>query len=157
MTMIERDVPVLETAASDLPFGSGILSRLLYPRAAARTSGAIFKWWEKRRLSYNLIVGGGAGLSVAIGSLLWLLPPNDLPLELIPLEGYLGFAFLINLSYSLGAATEMLAHKLWGTDVRPVGPTLFRMGLTFSVGLTLVLPVIIFMIQWVFRVVAFAF
>ena len=155
--MGEHDVTALERAPSDFPFASGILSRLLYPRAADRTAGAILMWWEKRRLSYNLIVGGGAGLSVLIGSLLWLLPPNDLPLEIIPIEGYLGFAFLINLSYSLGPALEILTHKLWGTDVRPVGPTLFRMGLTFSLGLTLVLPVIVFMIQWIFRAVAFVF
>jgi len=144
--MSEDDVTALETATSDFPIASGILSHLLYPRAAARSAGAIVKWWEKRRLSYNLIVGGGAGLSVVIGGLLWLLPPNDLPLEIIPLEGYLGFLFLINLSYSVGPATEFLAHKLWGTHVRPVGPTLFRMGLTFSLGLTLVLPLIVFMI-----------
>jgi hypothetical protein len=144
--MSEDDVTALETATSDFPIASGILSHLLYPRAAARSAGAIVKWWEKRRLSYNLILGGGAGLSVVIGSLLWLLPPNDLPLEIIPLEGYLGFLFLINLSYSVGPATEFLAHKLWGTHVRPVGPTLFRMGLTFSLGLTLVLPLIVFMI-----------
>ena len=144
--MSEDDVTALETATSDFPIASGILSHLLYPRAAARSAGAIVKWWEKRRLSYNLSVGGGAGLSVVIGSLLWLLPPNDLPLEIIPLEGYLGFLFLINLSYSVGPATEFLAHKLWGTHVRPVGPTLFRMGLTFSLGLTLVLPLIVFMI-----------
>jgi|AP45_3_1055517.scaffolds.fasta_scaffold07958_5 hypothetical protein len=155
--MSEDDVTALETATSDFPIASGILSHLLYPRAAARSAGAIVKWWEKRRLSYNLIVGGGAGLSVVIGSLLWLLPPNDLPLEIIPLEGYLGFLFLINLSYSVGPATEFLAHKLWGTHVRPVGPTLFRMGLTFSLGLTLVLPVIVFVIQWVFRAIAFVF
>lgn len=155
--MSEDDVTALETATSDFPIASGILSHLLYPRAAARSAGAIVKWWEKRRLSYNLIVGGGAGLSVVIGSLLWLLPPNDLPLEIIPLEGYLGFLFLINLSYSVGPATEFLAHKLWGTHVRPVGPTLFRMGLTFSLGLTLVLPVIVFRIQWVFRAIAFVF
>ena len=144
--MSEDDVTALETATSDFPIASGILSHPLYPRAAARSAGAIVKWWEKRRLSYNLIVGGGAGLSVVIGSLLWLLPPNDLPLEIIPLEGYLGFLFLINLSYSVGPATEFLAHKLWGTHVRPVGPTLFRIGLTFSLGLTLVLPLIVFMI-----------
>ena len=144
--MSEDDVTALEAATSDFPIASGILSHLLCPRAAARSAGAIVKWWEKRRLSYNLIVGGGAGLSVVIGSLLWLLPPNDLPLEIIPLEGYLGFLFLINLSYSVGPATEFLAHKLWGTHVRPVGPTLFRMGLTFSLGLTLVLPLIVFMI-----------
>jgi len=155
--MSEDDVTALETATSDFPIASGILSHLLYPRAAARSAGAIVKWWEKRRLSYNLIVGGGAGLSVVIGSLLWLLPPNDLPLEIIPLEGYLGFLFLINLSYSVGPATEFLAHKLWGTHVRPVDPTLFRMGLTFSLGLTLVLPVIVFVIQWVFRAIAFVF
>ncbi len=144
--MSEDDVTALETATSDFPIASGILSHLLYPRAAARSAGAIVKWWEKRRLSYNLILGGGAGLLVVIGSLLWLLPPNDLPLEIIPLEGYLGFLFLINLSYSVGPATEFLAHKLWGTHVRPVDPTLFRMGLTFSLGLTLVLPLIVFMI-----------
>ena len=144
--MSEDDVTALETATSDFPIASGILSHLLYPRAVARSAGAIVKWWEKRRPSYNLIVGGGAGLSVVIGSLLWLLPPNDLPLEIIPLEGYLGFLFLINLSYSVGPATEFLAHKLWGTHVRPVGPTLFRIGLTFSLGLTLVLPLIVFMI-----------
>jgi hypothetical protein len=155
--MSEDDVTALETATSDFPIASGILSHLLYPRAAARSAGAIVKWWEKRRLSYNLILGGGAGLSVVIGSLLWPLPPNDLPLEIIPLEGYLGFLFLINLSYSVGPATEFLAHKLWGTHVRPVGPTLFRMGLTFSLGLTLVLPVIVFRIQWVFRAIAFVF
>ena len=85
--MSEDDVTALETATSDFPIASGILSHLLYPRAAARSAGAIVKWWEKRRLSYNLIVGGGAGLSVVIGGLLWLLPPNDLPLEIIPLEG----------------------------------------------------------------------
>ncbi len=31
------------------------------------------------------------------------------------------------------------------------------MGLTFSLGLTLVLPVIVFRIQWVFRAIAFVF
>ena len=135
----------------------GGLANFLYPEPAARDSLSIIKWWEKRRVPYNLIVGGEAGLSVVIGSLLWLLPPNDWPLEIIPLEGYLGFLFLINLSYSVGPATEFLAHKLWGTHVRPVGPTLFRMGLTFSLGLTLVLPVIVFMIQWIFRAIAFVF
>ena len=60
--MSEHDVTVVETGDPGFPFESRFLSGFLYPRAAARTMGAIFKWWEKRRLAYNLIVGGAAGL-----------------------------------------------------------------------------------------------
>jgi hypothetical protein len=44
---------------------------------------------------------------------------------------------------------EVAVDKIWGRPVLPVGPALFRIGLTFSVGLTL-LPVLI---DWAFRIV----
>ena len=47
---------------------------------------------------------------------------------------------------------EITAEKLWGGKVLPLGPTLFRMGLTFSVGLTL-LPILLVLIGWVYRIV----
>jgi hypothetical protein len=47
------------------------------------------------------------------------------------------YALCANLCYSLGFAVELLLQQLWGDEVAPVGPTLFRHGLVFSVGLTL--------------------
>jgi hypothetical protein len=52
-----------------------------------------------------------------------------------------------NICYSFGFAIEALFERLWGQDVAPVGPTLFRHGLVFSVGLTLV-PIGIAWLTW---------
>ena len=40
--------------------------------------------------------------------------------------------------------------------MRPLGPALFRQGLAFSVGLTL-LPILLVSLAWLARVVAFLF
>ena len=49
---------------------------------------------------------------------------------------------MANIAYSLGAIVEVATNKLWGRKVLPVGPALFRQGVLFSVGLTLVVPLI---------------
>ncbi len=51
-------------------------------------------------------------------------------------------------SVLLGPTIEILIDKLWGRAVLPVGPSLYRMGLTFSVGLAL-FPTLIMMIALV--------
>ena len=52
-----------------------------------------------------------------------------------------------------GDPVECCANKVWGGEVLPVGPHLFRAGLIFSVGLTLVLPMILMAFFFVVRVV----
>jgi hypothetical protein len=47
------------------------------------------------------------------------------------------FGVMANLCYLLGPATEIVIQALWGRQVLPTGPALFRIGLTFSVGLAL--------------------
>jgi hypothetical protein len=47
------------------------------------------------------------------------------------------FGGLANICYFFGPATEILLEKLWGRRALPAGPMLYRMGLTFSVGLAL--------------------
>ena len=42
-----------------------------------------------------------------------------------------------NACYTFGFALEALLQRIRGDDVAPVGPTLWRHGLVFSVGLTL--------------------
>ena len=49
-----------------------------------------------------------------------------------------------------------LAEKLWGRQLLPVGPALYRVGLTFSVGLAL-FPTLIMLIGWILRVVGVRF
>jgi hypothetical protein len=137
----ELPVPIISTSIGDF----------LFPSPAERRTGAIVRWWESRRLAFNLIVGGSGVVSLALVALGSVLPPNapGFRIVLLPIVVY---GVLANLCYSMGAAIEILLDKIWGRELLPAGPSLFRAGLTFSVGLTLVFPTIIVIIGWVLRV-----
>ncbi len=134
------------------------LTEFLFPAPARRTMGSIVGWWESRRLKYNALVGGAGVVSLGIVTVVGHLPPNPLPGVglLPPWQGIVMFGALANVCYSLGPAVEVVVDKLWGRQVLPVGPSLFRMGLTFSVGLAL-LPALLFLFQWVLRIVLAVF
>lgn len=129
------------------------LADFLYPKPARRSVGGIFGWWEKRRLAYNAIIAAGGAVSLSGLGLLALLHGESVS----PLSAMGPIAVVLlaaNACYTLGPVAESLVHKLWGREVLPVGPFLFRAGLTFSVGLTLVLPMILLGFQlviWVLR------
>lgn len=113
--------------------------RLLFPVPAYRRSPVtLLRWWERRRPAYNLIVGGAGVVSLATLRVLELLPPHPR----FPVSGpvVLVYGVMANVCYTFGFSIEALLERLWGGDVAPVGPTLFRYGLMFSVGLTL-LPI----------------
>ncbi|MES2179016.1 MAG: hypothetical protein V4550_14240 [Gemmatimonadota bacterium] len=115
------------------------LTRLLFPVPALRRSPEmIFAWWESRRPVYNLIVGGTGLVTLASISVIGLLPPHP-PLQ-VPWQAVVLYGVLANVCYSFGFAIEALLERLWGNDVAPAGPLLFRQGLAFGVGLTL-LPI----------------
>ncbi|HEU0012069.1 MAG TPA: hypothetical protein VFQ45_00210 [Longimicrobium sp.] len=112
------------------------LTEFLFPAPARRAAPAIVAWWERRRLAYNAWVGAAGLVSLAtVGSFSALVGgeamfPGALVLAAV-------FGGMANLCYCLGPAAELLFEKLWGRRVLPTGPMLFRMGLTFSVGLAL--------------------
>jgi hypothetical protein len=113
-----------------------------YPLPAARRSaGAVFSWWESRRGTYNLIVGAAGCFTVAATTLLTWLPSllwGDQPPPVgLFLVGAVVYGFLANLCYFLGPLTELALYRLWGEAAPRAGPTLYRQGLIFSVGLTL--------------------
>lgn len=115
------------------------IARLLFPLPATRRSPAtILRWWESRRLTYNAIVGSAGLLTLGSLSVLNWLPPH-LPFD-VPWQAIVLYGVCANACYSFGGMFEALAARLWGDEVLPVGPTLFRHGLVFSVGLTL-LPI----------------
>jgi len=128
------------------------LTEFLFPAPARRTAGSIVGWWEKRRLAYNVMVGGSGLLSIGVATLVSALPPNAHPWGLVPWQPVVAFGVLANICYLLGPTIEVLVEKLSGGSVLPTGPVLYRMGLTFSMGLAL-FPILIVMIDWVFRIV----
>lgn len=115
----------------------GQLVEFLYPLPARRTVGGIVRWWERRRLPYNLIVGSAGLVSTGYVALLNVAvwgQPLDLG-GLLPL--ILAFGVGANVCYTLGPVVEAAVERLFRGRVLPVGPVLYRMGLTFSVGLAL--------------------
>ena len=126
------------------------LTEFLFPAPARRSVSGIVRWWESRRLAYNVFVGAAGLVSLGAVNLITLL--SDLP----PVDGQwiavTVFGVMANVCYLLGPSIEVAAQKLWGEKLLPVGPSLFRMGLIFSVGLAL-FPALLVSIFWVVRVV----
>jgi hypothetical protein len=122
---------------------------MLYPEAAnRRTTASIIAWWEARRPTYNLIVGSAGLLSLGVVRIVTWLPPHiAMPIGWQPI---VVFGVMANVCYSLGWVLETAAQRLWGDRVRPLGPPLFRQGVAFSVGLTL-LPIVLASVTWVIR------
>jgi hypothetical protein len=131
------------------------LTEFLYPVPAKRTVGGIVKWWEKRRFAYNIAVGAAGLVSLGIGTFFAAIPPLG-ALVLPPWQAVVGFGVMANVCYGLGPTAEILIEKLWGRQVLPSGPALYRMGLTFSIGLAL-FPALLMVIIWVARVLSLVF
>ena len=126
------------------------LTEFLFPAPARRSVSGIVRWWESRRLAYNVFVGGAGLVSLGVVNLIALV--SDVPTVESQWIVVVAFGVMANLCYLLGPTVEIALQKLWGEKLLPVGPGLFRMGLTFSVGLALS-PALLISIFWVARVV----
>jgi hypothetical protein len=129
------------------------LTRLLFPLPDyRRTPLTLLRWWEARRLTYNLLVGGAGLVTLAVVGLVSLLPPRPALPAGFPWLGVVVYGVLANVCYSLGWLVEMAMRALWRNEAPHAGPALFRQGLSFSIGLTL-LPIPLVVLSWVVRVV----
>jgi hypothetical protein len=126
------------------------LTEFLFPAPAPRSIGGIAAWWEKRRLAYNAAVGG-AGL-VSLVAVTLVASAVEGTLVVPPWQAVAVFGVMANVCYLLGPLVEGAAHLLWGRSVLPIGPALYRAGLTFSVGLAF-LPTLLVLMLAVARVV----
>ena len=127
------------------------LTRLLFPAPAqVRSTASIFRWWESRRLTFNVIVGGVGLVTLAAVKFIALLPPLSMSVP-VAWPGVVMYGFFANLFYTFGFATEAAMQRAWHDETPRVGPALFRQGLIFSVGLTL-FPIALMGISWAFQV-----
>ena len=103
-----------------------------------RTPSEVIGWWEARRMAYNVAVGSTGLFTITAVHLIARLPPFP---ESIPLEPTLIvpviYGLLANVCYTGGWVSELWIRNMLGREMEPVGPTLFRYGFAFSVGLTL--------------------
>lgn len=129
------------------------LTEFLFPAPAERRFGAILKWWEKRRLAFNLAIVGAGAFTYAYGTVITLLPPLSEGLDYPPLEGPLTVLIIANLVYLLGPTAETILSRLLGRDAPATGPGLFRAMLTLGVGAAL-LPSLVMTFIWVARFIA---
>ena len=130
------------------------LVEALYPLPdVRRTPLSLLRWWESRRLVFNKAVGSAGLVTLAGVSFFAALPPHAsiIPLPMM-LVGAMVYGVLANGCYTLGWMAELLARRVWGRSAPDLGPILFRQGLIFSVGLTL-LPILVSVLAWVARIV----
>ena len=127
-----------------------MLGDVLFPPADyRRTTTSLLTWWESRRLTYNVAVGtAGVFTLVVVRAISWLPPGVPLLFDWRPVVAY---GVLANVCYTLGWAVEATAQRMWGDRCPMFGPALFRQGLAFSAGLTL-LPIVVVSIGWLARV-----
>lgn len=129
------------------------LTRILFPLPDyRRTPMTLLRWWESRRLTYNVAVGGAGLVTLGCLALFSVVPPG-LPGPVLVWRGVVVYAVLANLGYSLGWAAEVAMRALWREKAPDAGPALFRQGLSFAIGLTL-LPIPLMGLGWLARVVA---
>jgi hypothetical protein len=131
------------------------ITEFLFPAPARRSSGAILRWWEGRRLAYNAVVGVAGLFSLGVVNLLFVIPPGPhtggLPIAAVVIVG-----IAANVCYLMGPAAEIAIEKLGGGRILPTGPALYRMGLTFSTGLVM-LPTLVAGFDWLIRLVRWVF
>jgi hypothetical protein len=117
-----------------------------FHRDAPRLDGwDVVLWWEKRRLFYNLVVGGtGIVTCILLVSCAVLAEPligDAIGMPDPPIFGIIGiflYGIMANVCYAAGWFVELVLTRLRsGGDTTAFGVRAFRLGLQFSIGLTL--------------------
>ncbi len=125
------------------------LESLLFPTPTLRRRpAAILRWWEARRLTYNVAVGSAGLVTLAAFQLVARLPMRAFPWPVV-----VAYGLMANVCYSFGWIAESLLQRWLRRETYGLGPALWRHGLVFSVGLTL-LPIGVLALGGMLRLLA---
>jgi hypothetical protein len=93
------------------------------------TAGAIIRWWESRRLHYNVLTLAWASLWILVshfgGNPIW----SATPLAILTV---LGIQFVANLWYTGGWIADLIVKKVLRIPWPSFGPWAFALGTAFS-------------------------
>lgn len=116
------------------------LTRLLFEPTLVRSPLRVVQWWESRRLSYNAIVGvTGLATLAYVNAIELIMGGGWFTVHWLAVVAY---GIGANLCFTLGWAVENVVERWLKRPVYGLGPALFRHGLVFSVGLT-ILPAVL--------------
>ncbi|MEX2152559.1 MAG: hypothetical protein WD825_04420 [Gemmatimonadaceae bacterium] len=117
------------------------LQRLLFEPTLIRSPLRVVRWWESRRLTYNAIVGiTGLGTLIYVNVLELVMGGGWL---MVPWQAIVAYGVGANICYTFGWVVENFVERWLERPVYGLGPALFRHGLVFSIGLTLVPAVVV--------------
>lgn len=117
------------------------LTRLLFEPTLVRSPLRVVQWWESRRLTYNAIVGvTGLGTLAYVNALELIMGGGWFT---VPWQAIVGYGIGANVCFTLGWVVENVAEHWLKRPVYGLGPALFRHGLVFSIGLSLVPAVVV--------------
>ncbi|MEO7996626.1 MAG: hypothetical protein ABI852_04230 [Gemmatimonadaceae bacterium] len=140
----------LELFGEDTP--SAARQLLFRDSAGAETPADVVRWWEKRRLAYNIGVGSVGLVSLGVMTVSNSVGPHGKFYAGPPLAAIIAFGVLANLFYTTGWLSEIMLRPLFGRRTGTVGAAIFRYGFAFSIGLTL-LPMGLSVLGLMLRVV----
>ncbi|HYC50234.1 MAG TPA: hypothetical protein VEB19_03905 [Gemmatimonadaceae bacterium] len=117
------------------------LQRLLFEPTLVRSPVRVLQWWESRRLSYNAIVGTTGVAVLVYANAISLLLGYDW--FFVPWQAIVGYGIAANLCYTFGPVVECAVERWLKRPLYGLGPALFRHGLVFSVGLTIIPAIVV--------------
>jgi hypothetical protein len=112
-------------------------------------TGDVIRWWESRRLMYNVCVGVAGLTSIGYVTMLSLLAGRSLA---FPWMGAVVYGVLANASFTLGPIVDLAIRRGFGGRAAVAGPALLRYGFVFSIGLTL-LPIPVATLSFLLRLI----
>ena len=117
-----------------------ILKNVLAALPENRSNKEIIRWWEQRRIFYNLVMFVAGCCTILFALLLKEIVFNDLFNVLPPV---LIFALSANLFYTLGWVVEIACKKFMQDKeiVQKAGPVLFIAGISFSILFTIAIDI----------------
>ncbi len=104
---------------------------------ALESPSQAIKWWEKRRLAYNVAVGATGLVSLTAMAIATGITSGEL-LAGPPLLAVVVYAVIANCFFTCGWVAELMLRPVFGRRTGTVGATFFRYGLAFSIGITLI-------------------
>jgi hypothetical protein len=127
-----------------------ISSRWLSRRTEINSLSETLKWWELRRIPYNVFVGltGLFTCAVLVSVAAVASEKSDEPLGLpdppiFAVFGVVLYGIMANVCYTGGWIAEWLVRKIWKERAGAFGEMAFCLGLVFSILLTL-FPAVLF-------------
>jgi Na+/glutamate symporter len=118
--------------------------RLFSRREEVAGAFDIIKWWELRRIPYNIAVGAAGIITLIIVVAVAAITSEkfDEPLGLpdppiIAVFAVIGYAICANVCFTGGWLVEVLVRKIWRERAGAFAQISFALGLTLSILLTL--------------------